>query len=212
MTNTDSKFQTPQEEFWAGSFGVEYIERNTEEKNLASNISLFSKILSRTQGINSIVEFGSNIGLNLQALLTLLPNASANAIEINSTACQQLQQRLPSVQIINESILNLDPIGKFDLALIKGVLIHINPDALAAVYEKLANASARYVVIAEYYNPSPVTIQYRGADDRLFKRDFAGEFLDAHPDFSLLDYGFAWRRDPNFPQDDITWFLLERVK
>jgi spore coat polysaccharide biosynthesis protein SpsF len=26
----------------------------------------------------------------------------------------------------------------------------------------------------------------------------------------LLDYGFAYRRDPDFPQDDINWFLLER--
>jgi len=26
----------------------------------------------------------------------------------------------------------------------------------------------------------------------------------------LIDYGFAYRHDPNFPQDDITWFLLER--
>jgi spore coat polysaccharide biosynthesis protein SpsF len=25
-----------------------------------------------------------------------------------------------------------------------------------------------------------------------------------------VDYGFAYRRDPNFPQDDITWFLLEK--
>jgi spore coat polysaccharide biosynthesis protein SpsF len=26
----------------------------------------------------------------------------------------------------------------------------------------------------------------------------------------LVDYGFAYHRDPNFPQDDITWFLLEK--
>ena len=26
----------------------------------------------------------------------------------------------------------------------------------------------------------------------------------------LVDYGFAYRHDPNFPQDDITWFLMEK--
>jgi spore coat polysaccharide biosynthesis protein SpsF len=44
----------------------------------------------------------------------------------------------------------------------------------------------------------------------LFKRDFAGEIMERHPQMQLVDYGFSYRRDPNFPQDDITWFLMER--
>ena len=97
-----------------------------------------------------------------------------------------------------------------DLSLIKGVLIHINPDMLPVVYEKLYNASRRFVLVCEYYNPSPVAISYRGHSDRLFKRDFAGEMMDKYPDLKLVDYGFAYRRDPAFPQDDITWFLMEK--
>ena len=27
----------------------------------------------------------------------------------------------------------------------------------------------------------------------------------------LVDYGFAYHRDKSFPQDDISWFLLEKV-
>ena len=38
----------------------------------------------------------------------------------------------------------------------------------------------------------------------------AGEILDRYPSLQLVDYGFAYRRDPNFPQDDITWFLMEK--
>jgi spore coat polysaccharide biosynthesis protein SpsF len=55
-----------------------------------------------------------------------------------------------------------------------------------------------------------VAIAYRGHSDRLFKRDFAGEIMDRHSQLRLVDYGFAYRRDPNFPQDDITWFLMEK--
>jgi spore coat polysaccharide biosynthesis protein SpsF len=66
------------------------------------------------------------------------------------------------------------------------------------------------ILMGEYYNPSPTAIPYRGHADRLFKRDFAGELLDRFPDLRLIDYGFAYRRDPAFPQDDITWFLLEK--
>jgi len=53
-------------------------------------------------------------------------------------------------------------------------------------------------------------IPYRGHSDRLFKRDFAGEMLEAYPGLALVDYGFAYRRDPVFPQDDISWFLLRK--
>ncbi len=61
-------------------------------------------------------------------------------------------------------------------------------------------------MVAEYYNPTPVAISYRGHNDRLFKRDFAGELLDLYPQLQLVDYGFVYRRDPSFPQDDLTWF------
>ncbi|MBI3705395.1 MAG: pseudaminic acid biosynthesis-associated methylase, partial [Rhizobiales bacterium] len=40
--------------------------------------------------------------------------------------------------------------------------------------------------------------------------DVAGDMLDRVP-LRIVDYGFAWRRDPVFPQDDVTWFLLERT-
>ncbi|MGE5403941.1 MAG: pseudaminic acid biosynthesis-associated methylase, partial [Candidatus Saccharibacteria bacterium] len=66
------------------------------------------------------------------------------------------------------------------------------------------------IIVAEYYNPTPVEIQYRGHANKLFKRDFAGEMMDKYTDLKLVKYGFAYHRDPNFPQDDITWMLLEK--
>ena len=34
--------------------------------------------------------------------------------------------------------------------------------------------------------------------------------LDRFDDLKLADYGFVYRRDLLFPQDDINWFLLEK--
>jgi spore coat polysaccharide biosynthesis protein SpsF len=34
--------------------------------------------------------------------------------------------------------------------------------------------------------------------------------LEKYPDLQLIDYGFCYKRDPAFPQDDATWFLLEK--
>lgn len=203
-------FKTEQEAFWAGDFGTEYIQRNRGDALLASNLDFFTKALHGTRGLKSCIEFGANIGMNLKALNLLHPGIDAHAIEINAEAAKQLGTVIPPAHVYNTSIIDFTPTRHWDLALIKGVLIHINPEVLPQVYDKLVASTRRYLMVAEYYNPAPVAIPYRGHSDRLFKRDFAGEIMDSHPQLQLVDYGFAYRRDPNFPQDDITWFLMEK--
>jgi pseudaminic acid biosynthesis-associated methylase len=203
------EFVTPQEEFWAGEFGDSYSKRNAGDNWIASNLALFSKILARTTDVKSVIEFGANIGLNLRAIHQLLPAAELAGIEINKSAAGELRN-WGRAKVLEGSILDAGIGRTWDLALIKGVLIHINPDMLDKVYENLFEAAERYICVAEYYNPTPVTVSYRGHTEKLFKRDFAGEMLDKFPSLNLVDYGFCYRRDKNFRQDDITWFLLEK--
>lgn len=206
-----SQFKTEQEQFWARQFGDEYIDRNRSAQLLASNLYFFSNALKGARGITSCIEFGANIGMNLRALKLLYPEILLRGIEINQKASEELAELIGENNTFNQSIFDFSASDiKVDLALIKGVLIHINPNMLGAVYEKLYHASSKYILIAEYYNPSPVTIPYRGHEDKLFKRDFAGEFLERYPDTELVDYGFSYRKDPSFPQDDITWFLIKK--
>jgi len=204
------KFQTPQEEFWAGSFGNGYIDRNQSTQIVAANTALFSKILSRTSNIQSVIEFGSNIGLNLIAIKQLLPEAELSAIEINEKAVSILKKWDYIKKIYHQSILDFDCDYPREFVFTKGVLIHMNPEVLLQVYDKLYAASQKYICIAEYYNPVPQQINYRGQTEKLFKRDFAGELLDRFSDLKLIDYGFVYHRDTNFPLDDISWFLLEK--
>jgi len=207
---TSSEYRTEQEDFWAGDFGKGYMERNQGDFLLAANLNFFSKALKFTQGINTCIEFGANIGMNLKALRLMFPHLEAFGVEINTDAAKQLALEIGERNVFKGSLFDYAPQKAFDLALIKGVLIHINPDQLNVVYSKIYESSAKYVLVAEYYNPVPVSIPYRGHMNKLFKRDFAGELLDTFPGLRLLDYGFAYKRDPNFPQDDITWFLMER--
>lgn len=203
-------YKTDQEAFWAGEFGTQYIDRNRDDALLASNLAFFANALRRSVSPANVIEFGSNIGMNLRALKLLYPEQVQVAVEINADAAAELRRSLPETQVHETSILNYEPEESYELALIKGVLIHIHPDMLPEVYDALVASSHRYILVAEYYNPSPVSIPYRGQADRLFKRDFAGEMMDRHPGLMLVDYGFSYRRDPSFPQDDITWFLMEK--
>lgn len=204
------KYKTEQEVFWTGEFGNNYIDRNSGKHLEASNLALFSEILSNAEGIGSVIEFGANIGLNLNAIGALLPNAELSAIEINNRAVETLR-KANQIKVYHTSILDFASDYERDLAFTKGVLIHINPEYLPSVYEQLYRSSRRYICITEYYNPSPVSIPYRGHDDRLFKRDFAGEMLEKYSDLRLINYGFKYHRDPVFPQDDATWFLMEKT-
>ena len=203
-------FKTEQEAFWAGAFGTEYIQRNQGDALLASNLDFFAKALRATRHVRSCIEFGANIGMNLKALKLLHPTQEQHGIEINAEAARELSKVIPAAHVHQTSILDFEPTQTWNLVLIKGVLIHMNPDVLNQVYDKLVASTDRYLMVAEYYNPAPVVIPYRGHTDRLFKRDFAGEIMERHPHMALIDYGFAYRRDPNFPQDDITWFLMEK--
>ena len=198
--------RSEQEEFWAGEFGTGYIDRNSSEEWVRSNKVFFAKSLrGLSQSPGSILEIGSNIGLNMLALKDLYPQAKLASVEINTDACTALASIVD--QVFNQSIQEYDAKEKFELVLIKGVLIHMNPDDLPSTYKKIAASSSKYVLIAEYYNPTPIAIDYRGHKDKLFKRDFAGEFLDTNPTWRIQDYGFVYHKD-QFPQDDLTWFLL----
>ena len=205
------RYRTEQEAFWAGSFGNDYIARNEGSQLLASNLHFFSQALRSAGRIGSCVEFGANIGMNLRALQLLYPQLEATGIEINAEAARQLADLVGAERVFNGSIFDYPVRQQAELVLIKGVLIHINPKMLPATYVKLVEASSRYVLVCEYYNPAPVAIAYRGHSDRLFKRDFAGEMMRAHPELRLVDYGFAYHLDTAFPQDDITWFLMEKA-
>ena len=203
------KYRTKQEAFWVGQGGDEYIKRNSNPKIVASNVAFFSRVLRRTSGILSVIEFGANIGLNLMAIQQLMGHVEAFAVEINSEAAKNLQSQ-GICNVSEQSIFDYNcPFGR-DLVISKGLLIHINPAYIEKAYEIIYDASNKYILLAEYYNPVPVEVEYRGHRDRLFKRDFAGEMMDIYPDLELIDYGFVYHRDPNFPQGDMTWFLMQK--
>lgn len=204
-----NSFQTEQEKFWAGEFGNEYISRNEDTWLLASNTALFSTILKRTRNVRSVIEFGANIGMNIHALKNLLPQAKLNAIEINAKAVEQLSQ-IKDLTVYHQSIFDFASNVKNDFVFTKGVLIHLEPTMLQQVYKMMYENSSRYICMIEYYNPSPMEIPYRGHNDKMYKRDFAGELIDTYPDLELVDYGFVYRKDPIFMQGDLTWFLMEK--
>ena len=194
-------------DFWAGEFGNEYIDRNNAEKLLESNWRLFSRALDAAHDLESVIELGANIGLNVAAIKRIYRKITVDAVEINEKAFQQLVKVADTAY--NCNLFDTRITGQYDLSFTKGVLIHIHPDDLKAAYQRLFDLSRRYILICEYYSPKPVEIEYRGEKGKLWKRDFTGEMLDAFQ-LRLVDYGFVYHRD-KWPQDDLNWFLMEKT-
>jgi len=201
---------TLSEEHWRGEEGDSWTDRNWNDKLISSKIALFARILEKTSGISSVMEFGPNKGQSLSAIITLLPDISCAGVELNRKAAKALKERIPSCSVIEGSILDFSIVDKYDLVFTSGLLIHIAERNLSDAYDSIYNSSKRYIALLEYYSPKPVEINYRGKTGILFKRDFAGEMLDRFHCLRLIDYGFVYHRDSNFPQDDINWFLLEK--
>ena len=204
------KIQTPQEKFWKGNFGDRYAIRCNKKIYLKSTQNIFNLALKKTKRINSCIELGAGAGNNIKCLKKEYPRAKLQAVEINNLAVRYLEKIIEKENIFNESILKWQTNKKFDLVLVKGVLIHMPPNKLKKIYNLLFKLSKKYILICEYYYPTPVNVTYRGYKNRLFKRDFAGEILKKFKKLKLIDYGFVYKNDPNYPLNDISWFLLKK--
>ena len=201
-----------QEEFWKTKYSQEYIKKNSNF-NRDLPIRGWREILKNVNAPNNILEFGANVGRNIEALSHIYPEAEKTAIELSADASKILRNRYKDLNVINQSILESKITNNsFDLSFTMGVLIHIHPNDLKQNLEKVILSSNRYVVIGEYFNRTPVSLTYQGEEEKLFKRDFGKFALENFSDkIELREYGFLWGHlydEGGF--DDITWQVFER--
>lgn len=196
-----------QEAFWADKYADAYVAKNSTF-DIERGIKAWARMLCRCDLLSSVLECGSNIGRNVECLERILPFAKKSIIEISPLAYQIVTNKHSLHLSSNSSIVDTVFDETFDLVFTMGVLIHIHPDDLLKNIEKIYNLSHRYILVGEYFNRTPISIDYQGEKNKLFKRDFGSLILDNF-DLELVDYGFLWGRlydESGF--DDITWWLF----
>jgi pseudaminic acid biosynthesis-associated methylase len=199
-----------QQKFWVNTYADDYIKKNSQF-NREKGIAAWKLMLDKMGPINSILECGCNIGRNIDFLNEAQPRASKSIIEISKPAFEQVTSKYLIEHAFNGSIedANFEE-GIFDLVFTSGVLIHIHPENLMKIMEKMFTLSSGYILMGEYFNRTPVMIEYQGQKDKLFKRDFGKLFIENFP-VELVDYGFLWGHiydSAGF--DDITWWLFKK--
>ena len=208
-----SEYRTAQLSAWMSEFGDEYTQRNsTTQKHLSARIRLWSKIFSCFQSCepSSVLEVGSNVGQNLQAI-KFVSSAALHALEPNEKARNTLvKSGIVSSEAAKLGVAQKIPFddATIDMVFTSGVLIHVHPDDLDQAVSEIYRVSKKFVVCVEYFSDKPVSTDYRGSDDLLFKRDFGAFYLDKFPDLRVIDYGFEWKRITSL--DNLTWWIFEK--
>jgi pseudaminic acid biosynthesis-associated methylase len=202
--------QNEQQQFWKEKYAKDYISKNSDY-TIDGGIKCWAKMLERAEKIESLLECGSNIGKNIRILNHVLPSTAKSIIEISPDAYKIVTERYELHKSFNGPIVESSfGEGEFDLVFSMGVMIHIHPNDLLDNMKKMFSYSSRYILMGEYFNRTPVMIEYHGEKDKLFKRDFGKMFLENFP-VKLVDYGFLWGHiydDAGF--DDITYWLFEK--
>jgi spore coat polysaccharide biosynthesis protein SpsF len=203
----------PQERFWRGAFGNDYLKRNAATAaELRARSTLWKEILAclKKAPPRSVLEVGANVGNNLRALRRLT-GATRFAVEPHAGARGVLlRDRVVAAANLRDGVATaIDfPDGAADLAFTSGVLIHVPPRDLLASCREIHRVARRYVACIEYFSVEPEEVRYRGHRARLFKRDFGGFWMDHFPDLALRGYGFAWRRATGL--GNLTWGVFEK--
>lgn len=200
---------SPQELFWEKDYAKHYIAKN-KKFDQKKGAEAWKLMLKKAKKITSVLECGCNIGRNIGFLEKVLPRATKSVIEISKPAFEFVTKKHKLKNAFHGSISDSHFDEQFDLVFIIGVLIHIHPKNLLMNMRKLYRHSKRYILIGEYFNRTPVMINYQGKKNRLFKRDFGKDFLQKYP-VTLVDYGFLWGyRYDKAGFDDITWWLFQK--
>lgn len=213
--STDDRRAAQVTGFWASAFGDEYTLRNAATEAVVQlRVRGLVEIWHSMRGDPpaSVLECGSNVGLNLRALKRFT-QAELHAIEPNAKARDAIVADgiLPAERVHDATLDKLPfPDSSIDLVFTSGVLIHVPPAHLAQACREVYRVSRKYVMALEYFAKRPETIAYRGHDNLLFKRDFGSFYLDLCPDLVPVAEGFLWQRTTGY--DDATWWVFRKQR
>ncbi len=199
---------------WSGNFGNEYLRRNRVTPEAIDNrkkafTEIFKNLNSDTK-LESILETGCNIGINMHAL-TKITDAKLYGVEPNGKALHMaVENGALNRDRAHKASLQSLPFGcnTVDLVFTSGVLIHVPEQSLEKALSEIYRVSRHYILTLEYFSPTTQAVQYHGHNDFLFKRDYGGLFADAFPDLNHVANGFFWKRTTGM--DNLNWWLFRK--
>ena len=147
--------QKAQTEYWKNK-GPQFPINYWNNPNAIKRSKWFADILQNYDA-SSILEIGSAGGRNLKYIRDAKPDIKLCGLEVNANAVQFARKKLPDVEMFELNVYDLETIGKkFDLVFTSGVLIHLIPDTLPKILNKMIDRSNKYVMHIEQLGPTEI--------------------------------------------------------
>lgn len=197
----------PCTQFWSGTFGDEYTDRNKVEWR--DRIPLLSRILE-TAPATSFLDVGCNAGWNMLALREIVgaDKIAISGLDVNQKALEQAGAAGLDVILAPATACCDEPLSPTcaEMVITSGVLIHVPPEDLNPTLTAIREASMQYVLAIEYPSLSGAEepVEYRGHEGRLWRRDYGAEYVKLGG-LALIESGVAEG------YDGCNYWLLERV-
>lgn len=203
---SDFEPERPLEKLWAGSFGDEYVDRNSAADE--GRKQFWDERIADLRPASAL-EVGCNIGGNLRWVAEMVGANRVAGVDVNEKALATLRERVPGVdaRFAAANRLPFDD-GSFEIAFTVGVLIHLSDAQLPGAMDEIVRCSSRYVLCGEYYAAERTEVPYRDQPGALFKRDYGGLYRSRFPDLVLHSEGFLPRGVGSW--DDVTWWVFEK--
>lgn len=192
--------KTKQIDFWEGTFGKEYTDRNSasfEDWNQSTQPlygvtkhAINESLLASVPRTAKILEVGCNIGRQLESYQKL-GFEHLYGVELQHYAVEKAKARTQHINIIQGSGFDL-PFrdNYFDLVCTNGVLIHIAPKDLPLIMSEMYRCSKQYISGFEYYAEEETAVTYRNNEGYLWKMDYAQVFQQHFPNLELMQQTF----------------------
>jgi len=210
--------RTDQEAAWSSKHGFRYVVHHLGEDWKKTRVPLWTVLLEQMPEVQSVVEFGCNIGANLKALHHLDPSLELAGVEINQFAVDLLR-REGICSAHQGSVATADLGRTFDLVFSRGVLIHIRPDDLPVVFANMERHARKYLIIWETFSETPYHLEAysegvaggKPGEGYQFWRDFAGDFIKQFPNWSVVSSGIDRKLGAKPAHGKLVWTLLQRA-
>lgn len=199
-----------QKEFWSGSAGNAYTNRNkATEESISRREKMWGRILKRggIDALRVVTEVGSNVGINILALDRHFRGCEFIGVEINDQARLSMTAN-GVVKTGNDFSTIYDVDRPASMIFTSGVLIHTAPHDLPNLCKAMYERSTRWIVCIEYFSDQPREIPYHGHDELLWLRDYGKLWMELFPDLRPRACGFEWKEITGL--DNLTWWVFEK--
>jgi pseudaminic acid biosynthesis-associated methylase len=195
-------------DIWRGELGTAYARDSLKgEEQFIENARLdYRHLLTITNTLKSVIEFGCGTGHNLAAFRSIDPHMRLCGVEANRFAVDVAHGRVPEAEIHHTPAQDFVPQDKFDLVLTRGFLIHVPTDVLPDVLARMYQSAAKFILMGEHFAAEPAQELFRRRHDLQWARNFPGEMHVLYPDLLFV----AEWAPKKFVGDGVHWILLQK--